>query len=164
MPFADIAPSRLEDWLRERCFTTTVGISSSEVADYSLGELRRLLNLAAEELDAIPLRDGPSHGSPDLRAAIAGRYGVPQHHVTVSHGSTEGIFRALRHSWTPVTRPWCCDRCTSRGPRWPRRPGSGCAPGTWTAPTGFSVSSTRVRRSGGHPQDDLGHPRKLSRT
>ncbi|MDX2547626.1 capreomycidine synthase [Streptomyces sp. WI04-05B] len=95
MSLAEIRASSLEDWLRDRYFTARIDISSSGVEGYSLGDLRRELDITVEALDAVPLRDSPSLGSDELRSAVADRYGGSASKVMVTHGSTEGIFLAL---------------------------------------------------------------------
>lgn len=96
MATADIAPALLENWLRERYFTASVDISSSGVLNYSLGQLRDLLGISQDELDAVVFRDSPSTGCEPLREAVASRFAPGRaSDVMVTHGSTEGIFLAL---------------------------------------------------------------------
>jgi capreomycidine synthase len=97
--FADIARSQLDDWLRERYFTTRIDLSGAGVQNYSLGELRDLLGITSDELDDVVFRDSPSRGGVILRQAIAarvapGRFDVVDR-VMVTHGATEGILLAL---------------------------------------------------------------------
>lgn len=92
----EIEAAKLEDWLRDRYFQARVDISSSGMANYSVGTLRRLLQIPDEELDSIAFRDSPSLGSDALREAIASRYAQGQaERVMVGHGSTEAIFLAI---------------------------------------------------------------------
>lgn len=96
MPFGELAPAALEDWLRERYHNATVDISSSGVENYTLGELRELLSIPAEQLDRLPFRDSPSLGSEPLREAIHNRFRPgPNHAVVCTHGSTEAILLAM---------------------------------------------------------------------
>lgn len=92
----DIEPALLEDWLRTRYFDATIDISSSGVENYTLGDLRSLLDIGIEELDRLPFRDSPSLGCDPLREAIAARYAPSRpDHVMATNGSTEAIFLAL---------------------------------------------------------------------
>lgn len=102
MSIGRIRPAPLEDWLRERYFTAAADISSSGVEDYSLGDLREILGVTTDELDAVVFHDSPSVGAPGLRAALAARYvpGRPDN-VVVTHGSSEAIFLAT----AAVVRP-----------------------------------------------------------
>ncbi|MEW1847194.1 capreomycidine synthase [Nonomuraea angiospora] len=102
MTVGDIAPALLEDWLRERYFHVPVDISSSGVQDYTLGDLRRILGISADDLDAIAFRDSPSLGCEPLRQAVAARVGGrPAEQVMITHGSSEALFLAL----TALVRP-----------------------------------------------------------
>ncbi|MEU6540664.1 capreomycidine synthase [Streptomyces sp. NPDC047000] len=83
----------LEDWMRDFYFDTAIDLGSSGVQCWSLGELRRLLGITAEELDGIALDDSPSYGGPALRRAIADRFAAGDtDRVMATHGSTEAIF------------------------------------------------------------------------
>jgi capreomycidine synthase len=98
----DIEPALLEDWFRTRYFDAKIDISSSGMQNYSLGQLRQMLNVPMHELDDLPFRDSPTLGCEPLRAAIAARYAPTRaERVMVTHGSTEGIFLAL----SAVVRP-----------------------------------------------------------
>jgi capreomycidine synthase len=91
-----IRPSPLEDWLRDRYFQATYDLACSGVASWSLGSLRALTGIAAEDLDQLVFDDGPSNGSLELREAIADRYyGGRAGSVMVTHGSSEAIFTAV---------------------------------------------------------------------
>ena len=92
----DIAPALLEDWFRERYFTARLDISSSGVENYSLGDLRRLLDVRTEDLDAIVFRDSPSTGADRLTAAVREHVGPgSSSQVMITHGSSEAIFLAM---------------------------------------------------------------------
>ena len=69
----EIAPALLENWLRDYYFNTSIDLGCSGVENYSLGELRLLLNLTEADLDQVVFRDGRSLGEPELRDAIASR-------------------------------------------------------------------------------------------
>lgn len=98
----DIPPAPLEDWLRERYFTTRVDISSSGAETYTLGQLRELFGISIKALDGIPFRDSPSTGCHPLREVIAQRFGDGKpDSVMVTHGSSEALFLAL----AAVVRP-----------------------------------------------------------
>jgi capreomycidine synthase len=101
MTLARISPSSLECWLRTRYFTAEIDISSSGVETYSLGALRRVIDLPFAELDAVAFRDSPSLGSDPLRRAIARRFASDPENVMVTHGSTEGLLLAF----TTLVRP-----------------------------------------------------------
>lgn len=96
MTLGDISAAPLEDWLRERYFAASIDISSSGVLNYTLGELRDLLDIDTSELDGVIFRDSPSTGCEPLREAVATRFAPGRaDEVMVTHGSTEGIFLAL---------------------------------------------------------------------
>lgn len=89
----EIAPALLEEWLRDYYFTSEVDISGSGVEDFSLSEVRELTGLAQEELDTVVFRDSPSCGCPELRQAIANRWGDGDaRRVLAANGSSEVLF------------------------------------------------------------------------
>jgi capreomycidine synthase len=91
-----VAPALLEDWLRVRYFSASTDISGSGVEDYSIGDLRELLGLTVDDLDAVVLRDSASVGGERLRQAVAARYAPGRADaVVVTHGSSEAIFLAM---------------------------------------------------------------------
>jgi capreomycidine synthase len=93
----EIAPALLEFWLRDYYFETSIDLGCSGVEAYSLGELRKLLNLTEADLDQVDFRDGRSLGDPELRKAIARRWGNGDHdRVMVTHGSSEAIYLIMR--------------------------------------------------------------------
>jgi hypothetical protein len=55
-------PAPLEDWMRLYYFAVDDDIGSSGVEDYSLAELRALLGIGSDELDAVVFRDSTSFG------------------------------------------------------------------------------------------------------
>ena len=74
-------------------FAVDVDIGSSGVADYSLAELRALLGIGADELDAVVFHDSQTLGGDGVRAALARRWaGGDPERVMVTHGSTEANF------------------------------------------------------------------------
>jgi capreomycidine synthase len=88
-----LPPAPLEDWLRDTYFTAEVDISSSGVHPYTMREVRGLLDLRLDELDALTFRDSRSTGDPDLRAAIASRWGKGDPRgVMATNGSSEALF------------------------------------------------------------------------
>jgi capreomycidine synthase len=91
-----IAPARLEDWFRERYFSARIDISSSGVENYAMRDLRQLLGIGIDHLDAIIFRDSPSCGREELTEAIRARV-APETlgQVMVTHGSSEAIFLAM---------------------------------------------------------------------
>jgi len=91
-----IAPALLEYWFRDRYFETRIDISSSGVENYTLGELRALLEIPFGELDTIAFRDSPSRGSEELGQAIRAHVAPESRHAVVAtHGSSEAIFLAM---------------------------------------------------------------------
>ncbi|MFE3179223.1 capreomycidine synthase [Amycolatopsis sp. NPDC059090] len=91
-----ISSAPLEDWLRTRYFDCSIDISSSGVADCTLGELRDRIGISFTELDRMPFRDSPSQGCQRLREAIAARYSPGNaDSVMVTHGSSEALFLAI---------------------------------------------------------------------
>lgn len=86
-------PFLIEQFFRKYDFHTEITLCSSGVQPYTLGELRRLLDLTQEDLDGIALRDSYSHGIPQLRQAVADRFGTGDpDEVLVTHGSSEAIY------------------------------------------------------------------------
>jgi capreomycidine synthase len=95
--FQNIAPARLEDWLRDYYFTTKIDLGSSGVQNFSFAELRELTGLGQEELDAVVFDDGRSLGTFGLRQAIADRWGDgDMGRVMVTHGSSEAILLVMQ--------------------------------------------------------------------
>jgi capreomycidine synthase len=92
----------LEDWMRDFYFDTTIDLGSSGVQCWTLAELRALLDIDRDELDAILLDDSPTFGSPALRGALAQRFadGDPDR-AMATHGSTEAIFLAMNALLAP---------------------------------------------------------------
>lgn len=91
-----VPAAALEDWFRVRYFGARVDISSSGVHPYTLGEVRDLTRMAAEELDELTFRDSPSSGQDKLRAALSKRFKPgPRHEPLVCNGSTEAILLAV---------------------------------------------------------------------
>ena len=86
----------LEDWLRERYFDAEIDISSSGVAPYSVPELREILGMSLEEFDQVTFTDSRSLGAPELREAIAARWGDGHgEKVVVANGSSEAAFLVM---------------------------------------------------------------------
>lgn len=130
----------LEDWMRDFYFDTTIDLGSSGVQCWSLAELRGLLDIRQDDLDAITLDDSPSYGGPALRTALARRFadGDPDR-VMATHGSTEAIFLAMNALLEPsdevvVVDPgyhslWSiAESIGCRLKRWTLRPEDGFAP------------------------------------
>jgi len=86
----------LEDWLRDYYFSNEIDIGSSGVQSFSMADLRRLAHLSSAQLDAIVFDDSRSCGSPELRQAIAARWGNDDpERVMATHGSSEAIFLVM---------------------------------------------------------------------
>jgi capreomycidine synthase len=87
------APALLEHWMREYYFDTEIDIGSSGVRNFSFGEIRSLLRMTSEELDAVVFQDSTTLGEPGLRTAIAERWGNGDPDcVMITHGSSEAIY------------------------------------------------------------------------
>jgi capreomycidine synthase len=86
----------LEDWLRDRYFTAEIDISSSGVQSFSMAELRQATGLSHETIDNLVFDDGYSLGTPEVRTAIARRWGDgnPEKVMTTS-GSSEAVSLVL---------------------------------------------------------------------
>ena len=86
----------LEDWLRERYFDAEIDISSSGVAPYSVPEFREILGMTLEEFDQVTFTDSRSLGAPELREAIAARWGDGNgEKVMAANGSSEAAFLVM---------------------------------------------------------------------
>jgi capreomycidine synthase len=86
----------LEEWMRQFYFDVDADIGSSGVADYSLAELRALLGIGTDELDAVVFHDSQTLGGTALRQALARRWtGGHVERVMVTHGSTEANFLVM---------------------------------------------------------------------
>lgn len=91
-----VAPALLEYWLRDYYFNCSFDISCSGVESLSLGELRDILQLEQAEMDRVVFRDSQSLGAPELRRAIADRWGDGNTDcVMATHGSSEAQFLIL---------------------------------------------------------------------
>lgn len=98
----DIAPAPLEEWMRKYYFTTEIDIGSSGVENFSVGDLRSLLDITQEEMDDVILHDSSSYGNLSLRDAIARRWGNGNPEwVMATHGSSEGIFLTMSTLLSP---------------------------------------------------------------
>lgn len=88
-----VAPAHLEYWLRDYYFSAEIDIGCSGVESFSLGELRQLFNITAEDLDRIVLRDSRTLGDPNLRTAIGNRWANGNaERVMATNGSSEAIY------------------------------------------------------------------------
>lgn len=91
-----LAPALLEHWLRDRYFSAEIDLGCSGVENYSLAQVREMVGLGADELDAIVFDDSRSYGGAPIRAAIASRWiGGAAERVMVTHGSSEAIFLVM---------------------------------------------------------------------
>lgn len=83
----------LEHWMRQAYHSAEFDIGSSGVANFSLRELRELIGLDWEQLDALVFRDSETLGDQQLRKVIADRYADGRvDNVMVTHGSTEANY------------------------------------------------------------------------
>ena len=89
-------PAPLEEWMRLYYFAVDADIGSSGVSDFALAEVRALLGIGVEEMDAVVFHDSQTLGGIGVRGAIARRWtGGDAGRVMVTHGSTEAIFLAM---------------------------------------------------------------------
>lgn len=89
-------PAALEDWMRDYYFESEIDIGSSGVEDYSMRELRSLLDLSHDDIDEIVFHDSRTLGDPDLRQAVARRWAAGDvDRVIVTHGATEANFLVM---------------------------------------------------------------------
>ncbi len=101
-PMLNLPPAHLEEWMRLYYFAVDVDIGSSGVADYSLAELRAVLEVEPGELDAVVFHDSRTLGGDDVRAALARRWtGGDAERVMVTHGSTEANFLLMHALLSP---------------------------------------------------------------
>lgn len=89
-------PALLEEWMRLYYFAVDADIGSSGVSDYSMAEVRALVGIGVEEMDAVVFHDSQTLGGAGVRRAIASRWaGGDADRVMVTHGSTEAIFLVM---------------------------------------------------------------------
>ncbi|HEU4455650.1 MAG TPA: capreomycidine synthase [Longimicrobium sp.] len=88
-----VPPALLEHWMRQYYFAVEADLGSSGVEDFPFGELRALLGLGQDELDALVFQDSQTLGGTELREALARRFaGGRAERVMATHGSTEANF------------------------------------------------------------------------
>lgn len=98
----EVVPAHLEYWLRDYYFTTEIDISCSGVENFSFGEIRQLFDITTDELDRIVLHDSRTLGAPELRAAIANRWGNGNYErVMATNGSSEAMYLIMRSLLDP---------------------------------------------------------------
>jgi capreomycidine synthase len=98
----EIAQAHLEYWLRQYYFDTELDIGCSGVESFSFSELRELLGLTMEDLDRVTFRDSRTTGDPELRRAIAGRWGDGDaERVMATNGSSEAIYLIMHALLAP---------------------------------------------------------------
>lgn len=91
-----LPPALLEGWMRDYYFAVDHDIGSSGVQEWSLAELRRMVGMELEELDALEFHDSQTLGGSAVRRAVAARFtGGDVDRVMVTHGSTEANFLAM---------------------------------------------------------------------
>jgi len=92
----------LEDWMRRYYFRVELDLGSSGVQDWSMAELRELLEIDYSEIDALVFHDSETLGGAGLRQAIAERWTHGDvNRVMATHGSTEANFLVM----TALLRP-----------------------------------------------------------
>jgi capreomycidine synthase len=108
----EVAPAQLEEWLREYYFNTEIDIGCSGVQNFSLAELRKLVQIDEQDLNGIVFDDSPTCGNARLRQAIAHQWGNgdPQH-VMATHGSSEVIFLVVNALLQPGDEVVALDPC-----------------------------------------------------
>lgn len=88
--------------MRAYYFTTDCDIGSSGVENWTLKEVRGLIDLDWPELDAIVFRDSETLGAPAVRAAVAQAFGSgDESYVMVTHGSSEANFLVMTTLLSP---------------------------------------------------------------
>ncbi|UAA37217.1 capreomycidine synthase [Paraneptunicella aestuarii] len=86
----------LEHWMREFYFDCKMDLGSSGVATYTFGDLRKLLPIDLEKMDAISFDDSMTRGCDGLRQAIANRWGNGNlHNVMTANGSNEMLYHIM---------------------------------------------------------------------
>jgi capreomycidine synthase len=88
--------------MRRYYFEVDADIGSSGVQDSSLAEIRALLGITHDELDAVVFRDSQTLGGAGIRRALARRWtGGDVGRVMATHGSTEANFLAMHALLSP---------------------------------------------------------------
>jgi capreomycidine synthase len=89
-------PAQLEEWMRKYYHTARYDLGSSGVENYNLADLRRILGIAPETLDAVTFSDSTSYGGEALRATVSDRWGNGRPDwVMVTHGSSEAVYLVM---------------------------------------------------------------------
>ncbi|HEU4509190.1 MAG TPA: capreomycidine synthase [Pyrinomonadaceae bacterium] len=92
----EVVPAHLEHWMRDYYFNTEIDIGSSGVENFTFGELRRLFNITADDLDRILLCDSRTVGDPELRRAIGNRWANGDaERVMATNGSSEANYLVM---------------------------------------------------------------------
>ncbi|HEX8176355.1 MAG TPA: capreomycidine synthase [Pyrinomonadaceae bacterium] len=108
----EVAPALLEEWLREYYFNTEIDIGSSGVQNFSLAELRQLVDIDERDLNGIVFDDSPTCGNARLRRAIARQWGNGDpERVMATHGSSEVIFLVINALLRPGDEVVALDPC-----------------------------------------------------
>lgn len=98
----EFPPALLEEWMRLYYFAVDADIGSSGVSDYSLAQVRALMGIGVDEMDAVVFHDSQTLGGTGVREAIARRFTAGDaERVMVTHGSTEGIFLLMNALLAP---------------------------------------------------------------
>jgi capreomycidine synthase len=107
-----LAPALLEEWMRRFYFETDFDIGSSGVEDFSMADLRRLVGLTHDDLDAVVFHDSQTLGGSGLRRAIGERLaGGHGERVMVTHGSTDANFMIMQALLEPGDEVVVLDPC-----------------------------------------------------
>lgn len=86
----------LEHWMREFYFDCEMDLGSSGVATYTFGELRELLPIDLEKMNAISFDDSFTKGCDGLRQAIATKWGNGDlNNVMTASGSNEMLYHIM---------------------------------------------------------------------
>ena len=108
----NLAPARLEEWMRYYYFDTDYDIGSSGVENYSFAEIRRMLGIDFDEIDHIVFNDSQTLGGDGLRRAIADRLaGGRFESVMVTHGSTDANHLTMTTLLEPGDEVLVLDPC-----------------------------------------------------
>src|ERR1051325_3512118 len=108
----EVVPAHLEYWMRAYYFDTEIDLSSSGVQNFSFGELRKLFNITADDLDRIVLHDSRTLGDPELRRAIGNRWANGNaERVMATNGSSEANYLVMNALLEPGDEVVVLDPC-----------------------------------------------------
>lgn len=92
----ELPKAELEHWMREFYFTCQFDLGSSGVQTYTFGDIRNILEIPQNEIDAVVFDDSLTKGGLSLRTAIANRWGTGDpEKIMVTNGSNEILYLLL---------------------------------------------------------------------